>query len=414
MSGDPGAPPTGTRPCIVLGVETQIGLALVRELGRAGVPVIAVSHDPRAIGLASRHVWRRELVAAPRSEALLERLRALGDAFGPCSLLTTSEANLGWLSRHREQLGRVRPALPPAQALEVVLDKARTLQQARAVGMAVPRTEEPVSLVHAQQVAASFPFPAVLKWKDPPRVAPGLTRLGLELLKAEYVHNAEELLAACRRYEPLGQWPLVQQYCRGHGLGQFFFMHQGQAVRRFQHRRVAEWPPEGGFSSVCDAVPLHQHQALQAQSVALLQAIGWEGVAMVEYRFDPASGQAVLMEINGRFWGSFPLAASAGAGFGLLCHDAALGNPLRSLPPVRQDLRCRMVATEIKRLGRILFQRGRIADRSFVVAPTAELLRFLADFVRPRVRYYVWSAEDPRPFGRDLLNALRSALGKAD
>lgn len=62
----------------------------------------------------------------------------------------------------------------------------------------------------------------------------------------------------------------------------------------------------GGFSSVCDALPLSEHQALQAQSVALLRAIGWEGVAMVEYRFDPATGTAVLMEINGRFWGSYP------------------------------------------------------------------------------------------------------------
>jgi hypothetical protein len=45
-----------------------------------------------------------------------------------------------------------------------------------------------------------------------------------------------------------------------------------QAVRRFQHLRVAEWPPEGGFSSVCDGVPLDQFTDLQEKSIRLLQS----------------------------------------------------------------------------------------------------------------------------------------------
>ena len=69
-----------------------------------------------------------------------------------------------------------------------------------------------------------------------------------------------------------------------HGIGQFFFINDGKAVRHFQHMRIAEWPPEGGFSSVCDAVSETEHLELQSLSVQLLQVIGWSGVAMVEYR----------------------------------------------------------------------------------------------------------------------------------
>ena len=119
-------------------------------------------------------------------------------------------------------------------------------------------------------------------------------------------------------------------------------------------RFIAEWPPEGGFSSVCDAVPLSHHQDLQERSIALLRAIGWEGCAMVEYRLDDATGEAALMEVNGRFWGSFPLAVQAGAGFANLAYHLQGLGQTPELPPLTEELRCRMVTTELKRLVRIL------------------------------------------------------------
>jgi predicted ATP-grasp superfamily ATP-dependent carboligase len=398
--------------CIVVGVETQIGLAIIRELGRAGVRVIALSHDARALGLRSRHVQHAELIE-PRSPALLLRLRALGERFGDCSLIMVSEANLQWLQQHRDELGPfIHPALPPAEALAVVLDKRRTLAQAAQLGIEVPLTEEPLSLADVERIAATFPFPAVLKWKDPGAVSARLARQGLPLLKAEYVYSATELRDAAARYTPLGCWPLVQQYCRGQGLGQFFFVHQGQIIQRFQHLRVAEWPPEGGFSSVCDALPLAQHAHLQQQSEQLLQVIGWEGVAMVEYRLDPDSGKAVLMEINGRFWGSFPLAVHCGAGFAWLSHRAALGLPLTPISVPRTGVRCRMVLTELKRLHRLLLQPQRIADRQYRRRPAKELGRFVGDFLRPGVCYFLWSWRDPMPWFADLGQMLGKAFGR--
>jgi predicted ATP-grasp superfamily ATP-dependent carboligase len=401
------APSWQQQPAVVLGVETQIGLAIVRELGRAGVPVIAVTHDARAIGLASRHVTQRVIAGPPRSDAVVRAINDLARSQGPVSLLTVSESNLAWLDSRRTDFDPlVHLAVPGAQALRSVLDKSLTLLAAAALGIVVPQTAQPDTLDEALALAERFPFPAVLKWRDANAVMPRLAAAGIVFAKAEYVYSADQMRKCARRYAAIGAWPMVQQYCPGQGLGQFFFMHQGQAVRRFQHRRVAEWPPEGGFSSVCDAVPLAQHAALQAQSVALLQALQWQGVAMVEYRHDPATGQSVLMEVNGRFWGSFPLAVAAGSGFALLAHAAALGGALPALDAPADRLRCRMVATEIKRLQRLWLSPGLIADRDFVRHPLRDSLRFVADFLRPGVRYYVWSGDDPGPFRQDLRNAL--------
>ncbi|MQM29703.1 MAG: carboxylate--amine ligase [Candidatus Accumulibacter phosphatis] len=397
-------------PCIVLGLETQIGLCIVRELGQAGVPVIGISQDSRAIGMRSRYLTEAIVFDEPRSESLIQAIRSIGDEHGPCPLLAISEANLSWLAKHRDELGQVTPILPNPAALSLVLDKHATLKVAQAVGISTPVSIQPRSGWELGALLTECRLPAVLKWSDPNLVAPLLDRHGLPLLKAEYVHTRTELQAALERYSVIGEWPLVQEYCSGYGLGQFFFMQRGKVLQRFQHRRVAEWPPEGGFSSVCDGVPLNQHAELQSQSVALLRAIGWEGVAMVEYRFDPTRQEAKLMEINGRFWGSFPLAFHSGARFAFLSYRQAVGLPLQDLAAPRTDLRCRMVATELKRLRRIILQPELIADRTFPVRPRKETFRFVRDFFRSNVRYYVWLNDDPYPFFADLRNLICKTL----
>jgi len=394
-------------PCIVLGLETQIGLGIVRELGRAGVPVIGIAQSQTAIGLSSRHISRSIVINEPRSDALIACLIALGEEYGEINLLAVSEVNLNWLMEHQSRLGRVRPILPKPEALLQVLDKQKTLAVARSLGINTPQTTEPSSFVHLEALLETLNYPVVLKWKDPAAVMHLLSSHGLPLHKAEYAASAEQLLAIGKRYEVIGKWPLIQEYCPGYGLGQFFFMHNGIALRRFQHLRVAEWPPEGGFSSVCDSLPLDQHLELQEQSIALLRAIGWEGVAMVEYRFDPKSSRAVLMEINGRFWGSFPLAVHCQAKFSLLAYFVqGLGRNVDFEPPIA-NIRCRMFSTEIKRLVRIIFSPKKIRDPFFQRQPLSEAIRFITDYFRPSVKYYVWDSDDYMPFLHDIFNIFR-------
>lgn len=395
-------------PCFVLGIETQIGVGVVRELGRAGVRVIGLANRERSIGLASRYLERGVVVGPARDEALVARIRELANEYNNAMLMGISETDLTWLIAHRNDFGCAKVVAPDEDAFRLVLDKSETLRIAREVGIQVPVTRAPQSPEQWEAACNESHYPVVVKWPDPIKAIPVLRAHGLSLQKLEYAEDAEALRRIGDRFGPAGIWPLVQEYCPGRGLGQFFFMHEGKAIRRFQHRRIAEWPPEGGFSSVCDAVPLKAHWALQERSIALLQAIAWEGCAMVEYRFDDATGEAVLMEINGRFWGSFPLAMHAGAGFASLAyHLQGLGR-VPPLAPLREDLRCRMISTEIKRLVRIFFQPGRIQDPFFRIEPGKELLRFARDFFRRGTCYYLWDRRDPGPWFADLRNyALR-------
>jgi predicted ATP-grasp superfamily ATP-dependent carboligase len=204
--------------CVVLGLETQIGLNVVRELGRAGIKVIGIAQTDSAIGLRSRHLWKGLVEPRARSAELLAMLKAVGHQFGPCPLLAISEANLLWMSQHRVDLQPLQAVLAPPEAFRIVLDKSATLDAARAVGLQVPASWQPLSAQDIDSRADEFPLPAVLKWSDPNRVIAALEQASLPLLKAEYVESGSELRAALSRYRELELWPIVQQYCPGYGL----------------------------------------------------------------------------------------------------------------------------------------------------------------------------------------------------
>jgi predicted ATP-grasp superfamily ATP-dependent carboligase len=398
------------KPAVVLGIDTPIGLSIIRDLGSRGVPVTGIGRHAGALGMSSRYL-RQGLVRANGETALIEQLQELGRQLGPACLFAISESDIALLNRHREQLSGFALMFADEARMASVLNKEMTYAAAAQVGIRVPRTEQPGSMAEVDSLAGELRFPVVLKWANPNDVVATLADAGLILDKTHYCYTADELSSYLRPYEKLGIYPLIQEYCAGYGLGQFVLMHDGEAHYTFQHCRVHEWPPEGGFSSLCESLPPGSHPALLAQSIALLRALNWEGVAMVEYRHDPATGESALMEINGRFWGSLPLAYHAGAAFPWQLYRLfGIGQAVEQ-KGYRSGLRCRFIIPETKRLLRILFRQGAIADRALVFRRLPELAGYLVDFIRPRTCYYVFEWKDPMPFLSDV-GQIAEALGR--
>ena len=385
------------RPVLVLGADSPIGLTVVRELGARGVPVIAHGRSDRALGRFSRFARTFMLDKRPLEEWLPDYAAEQGLG----AVMAVSEGHLVELAALRDALP-CKVLTPDAERLASVLDKARTLEAARTVGIAVPADWQPQAGEVFAARMSEVAYPVAIKWADPNAVQGALADAGIAFEKVEYAKDAAGLTAILARYDPIGNWPLVQQYCPGHGLGQMLHMAEGKATLRFQHRRLREFPPTGGVSSFCASVPLDEHTAQMVRSEALLAALGWEGPAMVEYRFDPATGTYWLMEINGRFWGSIPLAWHCGAHFAWETYRCgALGEGGRGEGPSRER-RARYVIPDAKRTVMVL------KDGSLPIgAQLAALLRFFADFLDPRVRYYVWSLSDPGPFFGDLGGIVR-------
>jgi predicted ATP-grasp superfamily ATP-dependent carboligase len=396
-------------PAVVVGIETPIGLTVIRDLGSRGVPVIGVGRSGTALGMASRHL-QRGVVRASSPQGLIDQLAALGQELGSACLFAISENDIELLNRHRDRLANFTIMFADERRMASVLNKDATYAAAARAGVRVPRTEQVASLAELEALGAGLRFPVVLKWANPHEAMAALSPFGLGIDKTRYCHSAAELIDYLRPYERAGVFPLIQEYCAGYGLGQFVLMKDGVAHATFQHRRVHEWPPEGGFSSLCESVAAPAHPDLMARSIALLRELDWEGVAMVEYRYDPATNEAALMEVNGRFWGSLPLAYHAGASFPYLLYRLfGLGEPVAPAP-YRAGVRCRYMLPETKRLLRILFARHKIPDRKLQFARGAELAGYLFDFVRPGSRYYVFDTRDPGPFFSDLKQMAGKAL----
>jgi predicted ATP-grasp superfamily ATP-dependent carboligase len=389
-------------PAILLGADTPIGLTIIRDLGEHGVAVHAVARSRQGIGLYSKWTARGYL-RPPDDNSTIQLINQIATAEGARFLLAISEHDLLALRAAADaaRLPGLRVLVPAAAQLAMVLDKSATYAAARDIGVPVPTTWQPLPGSPIEPLPQDLTFPCVLKWANPESVNRALGEHSIPFIKAEYCHDPAELHRALARYEPCGRYPMVQAFCRGIGLGHMIFLHRGEALLRLQHRRIAEWPPEGGVSTVCESLSLSLNAELFAKSEALLRCIGWEGAAMIEYRIDACAGTVGLMEINGRFWGSLPLAYHAGVPFAWYTY-AVLGLGIRPDPPhYRAGIRCRFMMPETRRILTLLRCRGRLKNRERA-SVTHEIREYFRQFFSPRTRYYVLTFRDPAPFFADM------------
>lgn len=381
-------------------------LAITRSLGRRGIAVLVGEEQPSSLASASRycagHVSYPSPYKAPASfqQFLLSCIsRERVDVVIPVTDVTT------------HLVARLRPALrgcattaPAYDAFDLVSDKAAVLERARACGIAVPRTHGVNGLASVRALATQLEYPIVVK-PTRSRIA---ADAGWIATTVHHVDHEAELLRLYRETHYLAAYPsLIQERIVGPGLGLFVLFDHGRLVTAFAHRRLREKPPAGGVSVVCESVPIDE--AMLKQAVALLEPLGWHGVAMLEYKQDRHSAIPYLMEVNGRFWGSLQLAVDAGVDFPYLAWQLATGG--RPDPPAayRGGLRSRWLLGDVDHL----LARLRHSDRRLRLPDDAPpRWRALSDFVAGfgrRLRLDVERFDDWRPAFHELGRYIRDA-----
>jgi predicted ATP-grasp superfamily ATP-dependent carboligase len=403
------ASPSGSRrppgaTVLVTDAARGSSIACLRSLGRAGYRVIAADADPRSPGFRSRHAFGRVVYPDPRRDP--ERfVRALRDAVGEWQVdlvvPVTDDTLLPLAEARKDFEGLCALAIPETSSLEVVTDKWRTLEWAERLAIAMPRTHLVRSPEEALAAARDLTAPFVLK----PRRSRRLHDAGIESFEVAYARDPEELAAAMRRFE--GRCDvLLQEFVRGCGAGVEVLADAGRPLAVFAHRRVHELPVHGGRSSLRESAPLDP--ALQEPALRLLDALEWTGLAMVEFKLTERG--PVLMEVNGRIWGSLPLAVHSGVDFPRRLAELYLvGPPGPEVPPATSyptGVRARHLELELKWIASVLFGRR----HPFLPRPRRrEGLAALAGLLDPRVRSDVQSLADPGPGWAELARIARSA-----
>ena len=302
------------RRVLVLDADAGAALAIVQSLGRAGFHVALGATALGHRAFRSRYVAETCVYPDPLADKAAFQAWARGLA-GFDLIIPPTERTLIPLGEIRDApalAGRV--ALPPAAAVEVAFDKERVRALAARLGIPTPENvvvDAPAGLDHPTIDAWLAEGAVVLKsvrskvWGDAGGGRELVVRMACD--RAQLHREADPLLAS----GPVQ----LQRWLPGHGVGIEMLVDRGEPVLTFAHERIHELPLTGGGSSYRRAIA--PPADLVEASTHLLAALDWHGVAMVEFRRDPRTGAAPLIELNGRFWGSLPLAVFAGCDFPL-------------------------------------------------------------------------------------------------
>jgi len=385
---------SGSDTILVVPGDTFIALTVVRSLGKKRKHVITLC-SPDGIARFSRYCQAAFDLPKKREE-LPAKVFEVIKSEKVSHVIATSDTAILRLNQHRAELERcTRMLFPPPEIAELAIYKDKTLALARTLGVPVPNTIIPESQGNIAS-ASQLRFPVILKPRHQDVLSYGSS---LPNFKVKHCATFEQLAVELARFHGSGNYPLVQEYCEGRGVGVEALIHDGEPVLLFQHERVREYPITGGVSTCCKSTRLDPQ--LRDWSVSLLRAMQWEGVAMVEFRKDDEKGQVVLMEVNGRFWGSIPLAVHAGCDFPYELYKTSSETYEKPKPTdYKIGLRCRAVAGDTK----WLLQKLRTHYPWYQA-----LWEYLIDF-GPGMTYYSWTWNDPKPALANFMNRCRRVL----
>lgn len=350
---------------LVTDAELTLTLAAIRSLAAAGADVVGVATTASAHGFRSRFVCERVISPSPADpQRFVAFVAETVDRFSVDVVLPVGQESTVALAHYRDRL----PAgvgIPVAawRAVQVAISKRRTADLATEIGIRVPaRYDGPTG--------ASFP--AVAKRA----VGSGQVR---------YASSPADLAG-------LDESWVVQEYVPGEGRGLFALFDHGEPCAVFMHRRLRELPVTGGASTAAESI---DDPRLRELGLRLLRALGWHGLAMVEFKLDRRDGEYTLMEINPKLWGSLDLAIAAGVDFPRLAVDLAAGRAFDA-PRYRSGLRYQWVVRDLVR----------------AVARPRDLPAVLRDLADVRVANDI-VLRDPLPTLAEASATVRAAVGHA-
>lgn len=344
-------------PAIVLdGHLTKSALSCARSLGSKGVLVSCGSVRTTAPACHSRFVARRFTYASPkaRPEAFIDDvLREATELFKHTGkkpvIFSFSDATSLLLARFRDQLSESCVLLlPPQASIETASDKEATYVLAQQLSIPTIRTYELADL-------SELAYPAIVKNRHSIVWVEGKSVSG----SAEFVFTEDELRAAHARVaHESGEAPLVQEFITGGEYGIEMVCAEGEPLAIFAHKRIRSMSPRGGAAVVKETATETESIALmRTYAQALARALSWHGPIMVEFKVDARNGSVLLMEVNGRFWGSLPLAVKAGVDFPTIAYGLATNHMSDFVSRSYGFVRTRHFLGDCKWLWQVLFSR---------------------------------------------------------
>jgi len=288
-------------PVVVLVCVKHGGLAVVRTLGRLGVPVYVVHDKWLTAGHFSRYcrgrfVW--ELDGA-KPDASLQFLKAVHERIGRRALLIpTSDIAAMFVADHAVQLGAwFEFPEQDTKLIRSLCSKKEMYHLARKWNVPTPETAFPQSGEDVVAYLKAARFPVLLK-----PIFGGPKSWPMTL-----VHNRQELLERYRAVEnPSMPNVMLQEYIPGADEMTWtfngYFDRSGECKVAFTGRKLRNYPPYFGMASL--GVCIHNEEVLST-TISFMKAIGYRGPLDLGYRYDARDGRYKVNDINPRVGAMF-------------------------------------------------------------------------------------------------------------
>jgi D-aspartate ligase len=311
------------------GMAGATSLAVVRDLGRARIPVVSFSPSRLNPTRHSRYCTFQHS-PDPESEAheLLELL--IGEARQHPRrgvLFAIGDAELLFVTEHACELRRwfSFPDFPQNLA-HTLMDKYAQVETVRSLGVDVPATVCPASSEESECIGRELGFPVFIK----PRCTRRWPYLGHN--KGFVASDTTELRERLEWAFSAGFPVLVQSVIRGpdpNHCSVYCYVGEDPGQDAACSYRILRKHPAGfGFGVFAESTV---EAVLERTSLDLLRSLGLRGVAEVEFKRDERDGKWRLIEINPRFSLQHALASAAGMNLASLEYFDLIGG--RTVPP---------------------------------------------------------------------------------
>jgi len=216
---------------LILNARLRQSLVAVRSLGRRGLRVAAVDTIRNAPAFSSRWCDRAFVFSVEDgTEAYLHALKQALARTGARVLIPSHDGTIALLRRHRQRLEpTVNLALASESALSIAVNKERTLQIARDLGIRIPRGALVTKVADVRAAVEEIGLPAVAKPSE------SWVRRGDDghWVGPQLVTTVEEATRAVETVTALGGIVLLQQFLTGRREAVSFLYAHGAFHVRF-------------------------------------------------------------------------------------------------------------------------------------------------------------------------------------
>ncbi len=372
-------------PSVLVADVNALGMiGVLRSLGRAGYRVHGYSSNPEALGFASKFNSHPILAPSYSDQHFVPWLRTYLEAHAIDALVPT-EACLLALLPHLDEFRALLPLLPPRSTLELCFSKVRVVESFLEASDS--------KLTSCMPVSGTFHRDTALLEGDAVR------ELGMPMwIKGDAIHHKavrggvvkkaaslEEALGTIagllNDYEALSAQSHVSAPVQ---VGANFLIDGNEVLAESMMVSLHDNPHTGGTSGLRRTF---RHEAIRDDALRRLRHLGWRGVAMVEYKWDPATDAFFFIELNPRFWAGLHLDLYAEVDYPRLLLDRHFGLPVAFPVRPRRDITARW--TLPTDFGHMLskMRDSLLPLRKRMWAPLEFLLLFLAPNVRDDLRF---------------------------